>query len=227
MIGIDLFLAPLFAGYLNVAASACNYAINPQVNVVSTTDRIQYDFSKSHKDLQNFHIDTLSPYDRGVHTTVGGLMSGDISVKSKMKVSWQQATVRGQDGRDQCIWVDQVDIGLRIDPVVYIASEYPRNSCRHKAVMEHEMKHIAADRKIIAKYSGLIRQQVIYDIKRLGAVGPLSKGELASYQTKMGDFIEKSIAGISEKMYAERNQEQQKIDNLKEYERVQSKCSDF
>lgn len=191
-----------------------------KVNVIWGSDNIEYDFTKSQAQMDAMETDTQNPYDRNVKTHVGGLMKGGISINSQVNV----ATLTYPRTKEICQWINKMDVNIRIDPKIYIAREHARGTCRHNAILDHEMKHIFIDREIVKKYVPKIRRTLEQAVLKVGIVGPKAKRDEKYYQDQITEYMDNSLESISEKMYAERNVQQQGVDTLEEYERVAKMC---
>mgnify|MGYP000158395830 CR=1 FL=1 len=191
-----------------------------KVNIVWGSDNIRYDFTKSQSQMDRMQTDTVNPYGRDVKTHVGGLMRGGISVQSNTQV----AILTFPRTRQACLWVDKVDISIRIDPKIYIAREHRQGSCKHNAILEHEMKHVFVDREIVKKYIPIIHDFMEQAVTKVGLVGPKDSNDANDYQKKIVDYMQGQLKRINERMYEERKQRQRGVDTLEEYERVANMC---
>jgi hypothetical protein len=217
------FLIFSFLAFVPMSAMAqitCDPKPAGDVNIIWGSENIEYDFSKSQKQLDRMDVDTESPYDHHVKTHVGGLMKGGISIKSMVQVS----TLTYPRSREICQWIGKMDVNVRIDPKIYIASDHPRGSCKHNAILEHEMKHIFVDREIVKKYTPIIKRELESAVRKVGIVGPKKERSAQKYQNKITAYMDKTLKAITDKMYAERGEKQQGVDTLKEYERVAGVC---
>ena len=203
-----------------MAAVTCPSKPAGKINIVWGSDNIAYDFTKSQAQLDRVDVDTDSPYDRSVKTHVGGLMKGGISVNSQVQVM----TLTYPRSRQICQWIDRMDVNINIDPKIYIARDHKQGSCKHKAILDHEMKHIFVDREAVKKYMPIIKRQLEIAVRKVGIVGPKSDRDVNKYQKKITDYMDKELRSITEKMYAERKGKQQGVDTLEEYERVSRQC---
>ena len=191
-----------------------------KINVIWGSDNIDYDFTKSQSQMDSMETDTKNPYDRHVKTHVGGLMKGGISIQSQVQV----AALTYPRTNETCQWIDKMDVNIRIDPKIYIAREHARGTCRHNAILEHEMKHIFVDREIVKKYVPKIRRELEQAVLKVGIVGPKPTRDQIIYQDKITKYMDDALQSISKKMYEERNVKQQGVDTLEEYERVDRMC---
>lgn len=217
---LTLFMMMVFASQVAVASVTCDPQDMTSINVVWATDKISYDHRHSMKQLSEKPIDTKSPYAAHIVTQVGGLMKGGLEVTTNYKIS----KARYPTLRQNCIWMSEIDIRLEISPTIFIARDYPRDSCMYNAVLEHEMKHIQVDRDIANKYQHQLRQMASNIAQKVGVVGPKSDVETRRTEKRIQDYFKTNMNIVLEKMYAERREKQQAVDNIHEYERVQNLC---
>lgn len=191
------------------------------VNIIWSSDAVKYDFSQTQSQLDRKEVDTKNPYDRSVKTHVGGLMSGGINVKSTVEV----ATMTYPRSRVTCQWVEKVNLTIAIDPTIFIAKEHPRGSCKHRAILEHEMKHVYVDREIVKEYAPILKRHLEQAIIKVGIVGPKPERRAPEFHQKILEYMEARLKDVTDRMYKERRQRQQQVDSLQEYQRVAAMCS--
>lgn len=224
MLGLELIMAThlLFQQVSTAAPITCPAQKSARVDVRWRSEPIKYDHSKTHAQLGNGDIDTENPYGAGVSTDVGGLMTGKIKYKSGIEVS----SLEYPSSRVNCLWIDKVVIDIIIDPTIQIAAEHPQGSCKFNAVMEHEHKHVAADRAVVKDHLEKIRLATGKAVQKVGVVGPKSNSTAAGFKKKMSDYVQDAIKESVEGMYADRAQRQKAIDSKEEYDRVEALCPD-
>lgn len=219
MLGLDYVMAGYF--HLAQADIKCQAKKTPEISVVASDTQVTYDHTKTQEELDNFEIDTVSPYAKSVRTHVGGLMSGEVSVAQNLRI--MQETFPSLNAG--CLYLDKLTVKIHINPTIYIARNYPKNGCMYAAVMEHEKKHIKVDRMIVNKYTRIIIQGLDTAFKKIGYTqGPFTTGELGPAQEQTQKFIQSLLKQYSDQMSDERQVLQQKVDSLQEYERVQALC---
>lgn len=219
MIGLDY----LVAGYFHLASGniTCQLKQAPRIDISASDTSVRYDHTKYQTQLDQLGSDTKSPYGKGVQTHVGGLMSGEVSVSQNIRIM-QETYPSLNTG---CLYIDSVKVNIHIKPTIYIAKEYSQNSCMYKAVMEHEKKHIAVDRKIVNKYTNLIVYGLDKALKKAGyAQGPFSTGRLPAEQKRIQDYTQAIVNAYAQQMTEERKKLQQDVDSLQEYNRVNNLC---
>ena len=219
MIGLDY----LVAGYFHLASGniQCQLKTSPRIDISASDTSVRYDHSKYQEQLDRLGSDTKSPYGEGVRTHVGGLMSGEVSVSQNIRIM-QETYPTLNTG---CLYIDSIKVNIHIKPTIYIAREFSKEGCMYKAVMEHEKKHIAVDRRIVNKYTNLIVHGLDAALKKMGyAQGPYSAGRLPVEQKRIQDYTQSIVSAYAEQMTAERKKLQQDVDSLEEYQRVNNLC---
>jgi len=202
------------------AEVACKPQPAGKVNVIWGSDNIQYDFTKSQSQMDRMDNDTVNPYGNHAKTHVGGLMKGGISISSNIKT----ATLSYPRSRQTCQWIGEMTLNIRIDPKIYIARQHKKGSCRHNAILEHEMKHVFVDREVVKRYVPQFKKALEKGVRKVGIVGPKPSSQTLKYQNKISDYMEGEMKKVADKMYAERSKRQAAVDTLKEYERVAAMC---
>lgn len=219
MIGLDYFVA----GYLQLASAdiKCQIRRTPGVNVSASDTSVRYDHSRSQSQLDKGEYDTISPYGKSARTHVGGLMAGEVSISQNIRI-YQETWPRLSMG---CLYYDSIKVDLHIKPVIYIAREYEKGSCMYQSILQHEKKHIAVDRDIVAKYTAKITQVLDKKLKEIGYThGPFKTSDIKREQDRLQTAVQETVQNISKEMGKERRARQQAVDTLQEYDRVQARC---
>lgn len=213
----------MVAGYFHLAAAdiECKLKKAPQIHVVASDTKVEYDHTKSQVALDKMGSDTVSPYGKGVTSHVGGLMAGEVSISQNIRIM----TETFPSYNAGCLYIDSMKVEIHIDPKIFIAREFPKTGCMYSAVMEHEKKHIQADRLIVNKYTSIIVKGLDAALKKTGyAYGPYSVRDIPEQQKQIQLYTQSIVHSYSAKMNAERKKMQQDIDSLQEYERVNNLC---
>lgn len=221
MFGLDLMVA----GLVHLASTdvQCRQKIVPKINVIPKQSTIQYDFTKSRAQLDGFDIDTISPYGPEHKTHVGGLMSGEIQIEQTVKFVHE---VYEQIGVG-CVHLKEVNVGIRMDPTIFVANEYKKGTCKHKEILLHEKKHVRVDQLIVNKYSKLIGKDLKAAVQNKGVkFGPYPVSKIEKVQKEVQDVLEGALIKRRDQMNYERRQRQQAVDSKEEYDRVSAACPD-
>lgn len=202
------------------AADWCAPPKAPRISIHPTTDNISYDFSLSEKELNQFDVSTVNPYGGNVITDVGGLMKGGI--QTQQESTFGNMTNYGT--QEICYWHDSINVTIHIHPIVYVAREFPEGSCMHNAILAHEHQHVVIDREIVNKYANLIGQSLQQEVAHYPIYGPAPLSQKETVYAQMKDRVQSIITTYTQQMSAERQQRQQALDNISEYERVNHLC---
>lgn len=203
-----------------LAEGWCTSVQSPHIRVKTDTDNIQYDFSKSEKDLNHFSIDTVNPYGDSVITDVGGLMQGRINVSQRMKYG----TLTNTRTSEICYWYTEVTVSLHVSPTIFVAKEFPKGSCKHKAILDHEHQHVMIDREIVNKYAKMIGDTLYREVSERGVFGPVPLSKSTQLEGQLKKRMELLLTQYSDQINEERRIRQQALDSLSEYERVNKAC---
>lgn len=198
----------------------CIPAKATEIEIIPKSNDIKYDFTKNKSELSAFDIDTLSPYAENIKTEIGGLMKGGIKIRHSYKYGVRTNTTTGQ----VCMWYDKIKVDIVINPKILIAKEYKEGTCKHQAVMTHEMKHIMKDREISSIYSKKIRDALYEHVKEKSYIGPVDEDKMAQLDIYMKSSIKTVIGKVKQEMIKQRKQEQMLIDNINEYNAVSDFC---
>lgn len=225
------FMSPLASGVLLTLAgagtsSACFPPKAAEIKVVPSTREVMIDKSASRERMlaRNGNIDTINPYGYENATQVNGLMSGTIGMRHVTKLGHKSIPESG----GLCLWYETVEIRIEIDPKIEIAAEIAKDRCMYKATLEHEMKHVKADRQIVNKYAQTMGRKVYDGLARRGFfIGPVSPDHAPEAARRMQETVGQLLDLEYRKMEVERQEIQQGIDSLEEYNRVAVLCPDY
>lgn len=212
------------AAHLLIEAS--NEIINcpPQksarVDVRWRSNPIRYDNSKTTAELNSGPVDSENPYGVHVSTDVGGLMTGKMEYKSGVQVS----SIRYPTSKVACLWIDKVTVDVIIDPLIHIAAEHPKGSCKYNAILDHEHQHVAIDRKVVTDHLEKLRIAAAQAVQKVGVVGPKPDSQMDEYKQKMSHYVTNAVKEVADVMYKERTRRQKAFDNKEEYDRVDAMC---
>ncbi len=214
-------LLTLTSAEVQVCASV---ARPPQVEVRVTDRPPEYDDSlKSAKllrlDLGDDNIAAISGHDPRM---LGGLTHNRITINHRI------AFRRASDRRSGfgCIWFDKIEITIGLAPVVYIAREYARNKCRRREIIDHEKKHVEADRRLAARYERLMEDgvEMVFGDPADYRSGVIVAKDIPKARKKMLGVVENALGTLHEKMQAERMALHRSIDTPEEYGRLARTC---
>lgn len=218
MFGIELITPPslvVLAGLFTCGAKA-----EPAVRTRITATGVAYNLSRSSAQLQGFDIDTVSPYRAGEHTKIGGLTGGEITISTDISMSVTKNLIV----KKSCVWLDTVDIRIKSEPTVYIASEYKPGTCRYRTTVEHELKHVAVDAKLLDEFAPKIESAARLAAKNAAPDRPVPTSGLESVRADINRKIEEALKEPIAELHIERRKRQQAIDTREEYDRLSRQC---
>lgn len=203
------------------AATGCGKQPMPNILSVPQVAVATLDYSKGRDDLKSFNIDTVSPYGPGHHAKIGGLMSGEIRVESRVRFMQEKYPARGAG----CVHIDTIDIIVHVNPTIYVAREYAKGTCQHNAILDHEKQHVKTDVAIASKYAASLKKLLAAQLRNAGySYGPYPIETLSAAQERIQNQLQALIQRSNDDMTRERKEEQQKLDSLEEYNRVSAQC---
>lgn len=215
VLGVSALLA-LAGGGATAVDSCARVPPPPAVTVHVVEENTKTDAARSAEYLAVLHGDTPG----GLHP--GGLMRGDVSVEHR--IGFRRRQDRG--GGFGCLSVETVDITIRLDPSIYVASEYRGDSCLSREILNHETLHVAVDRQIAAKYRSRIRDglNMLFSESPDYASGVVLSGDIAKARKRMEAVMENAVGVLFSGLQRERAETQARLDTPYEYARILKAC---
>ena len=206
-----------------VLARECAMKQPTQINVQPIAKEVQFDTSQTLSQIQGQSSSLNNPYGFHRSTITQGFMKGVIKVVPSVKLGGFSIPSQNK----VCLWYDEINITIEVDPKIILAKEVYQNLCTRRSVTKHEMKHVEADRRAVNKFSRRVGQRVHQDLERRGfKVGyiPISQKEQAI--KRMQRVVFDIVQDEYKRLETDRAKEQKAIDTLEEYERVSAECPD-
>jgi hypothetical protein len=175
----------------------------------------------------NVDVETLgrqgaySPYDKGAKTETLGLTATQYKYQyqSVYQLSSWPALNKG------CVYYDQINVALSLDPIIYIASRFPPGSCRYNATLLHERKHVAVDRMIVNDYSRYIGQAIQQVLMKMPpSYVSIDVAQIPLQQEKLNNLITRTVDPLIKRMQQDREYRQRQIDTVGEYNYISGLC---
>ena len=222
MFGID----PLTAATLLILAGSsggpsCVMPKPTEINVIPRSEEVVYDYTQTLADLQRHESGTINPYSFQGTTIHKGFAENPIRLETRISLDY--APVPRYNAL--CLWYDKIEITMNITPRVTIAREIYEDRCMHKAVLEHEMKHVKEARRVANAFARMIGAEVHEALKQRGFIaGPVAGANGPHIQGRMQKVVHQIIEHQTRKMEIDYIERQSAIDSLEEYERVSALC---
>ena len=210
----------LTAGYILAGALSCPVATAPRVTVQLSNDPPQYSSALSVQQLKTFKIDTKFSHGSNEAFVTSGITESNL--EANFNVGFQK--LESADANEACIRLTDLAVTIAYKPVVYIASEYPANSCRYNTIALHEFKHVNTDIITIKEYIPYIEKYMQQTVTAFPATEPVPASSVEGAKSGMMEKIKTSLNTINDYMQRTRLQRQQAIDTRQEYLRVSRAC---
>lgn len=151
---------------------------------------------------------------------VGGLSAGEIRFQSQIEFGNSVDFFSG----DTCLWVQNLALEIAMDPVIYIARELQRGSCRYRTLLEHEQRHVSTDRRLLQTFRGRIEGELNQKLRSMGPTGPIPVSFAAQVQRELAAEVGTAVNLAMANFSRARDQAQQAIDTPQEYARLSQAC---
>lgn len=194
----------------------------PQIEIAVSEAEPRFDYKFTRAELARFpgnaNVPALAVYD----ITVNALSTGRMNIKHNL--SYQRTVL---PDKQVCVQVSRLDIGIHIEPVIYMAKELRTEACEYKSYLEHEMKHVAVDRQLVDDYKDVIRRNIGFSFPQAGdfVVGPVP----ASLRKEAEEELSYNITGVLratiDSLLRERSFRQREIDSVGEYASLTLACA--
>lgn len=98
---------------------------------------------------------------RGTYASASHSLMGMTSSRTRIDVAIDGATLVDRAHGRECI-APKIDVELRFEPLdVYVAREFPPQSCAFREVFKHEMQHVRIYTEQLQRIEGLVRSELL------------------------------------------------------------------
>lgn len=203
------------------ALTSCTPAAGPapmEMQFVNVPPEVTHNLD--HEALGKFSTSTTFSHNSNETFLTGGITESNI--KTQFNVSFRH--LLDQKTQMTCLYVDKVTLTLSYAPVVHMASNFPKGSCRFATTWEHELRHVNTDLITLKETQGNLEQAARAAVARLGAMGPLPYANVPGTQQEVIKYFESAVQPTFKSIDAIRLQRQQLIDTRQEYMRLSNAC---
>jgi hypothetical protein len=219
LFGYGLFAASL-ALWPQARAAAdpadCPSFTAPQVKLTTVESDADRNLGRSLDDLRQMARQKGGTV---VHRNTYFLGLATAEVTSEMTFSLR---LRQRPDGSYCSLPEQVNLrfGYR-QPRIYVARELTRDDCVQTEVLNHELKHVEVDRRLLAEYAPRIAATVTEAVGRLTPVRTRTRDSaILRFKAELTPVIDGEVRAF----LAERERRQAEVDTPAEYERVAKSC---
>jgi hypothetical protein len=215
--GILGVAALLFAGGAAAAAPACP-GEHTEVRISKKIEEPRIDYSKRAGQLETMKFSDPIASDRSF-ARVAGLTVAAIAVDSEIRIASTAATVPGEP---TCAWPSVVSVTLSTAPTVYVGADH--GICSREVGLNHEMQHVAIDKKVIDTYGPIFRQRLDAMVDAMNTAAPETGLDIGSLRSRIEEKINAVIAVVADALNDDRSNRHRKLDSPQEYQRLAYAC---
>lgn len=215
MIQTPFYLA---AAYALVAFLTCDPHAPPSVNFRFADKAPIFSSTRTTRELR-LMAPSVTGIDLSHFPVTSGLTQGKIETETSISFESQQLL-----SGDYCLWPQEVDVTVHYQAQVYIAKQYPPDSCRFALTRQHELRHVAADEETLAEYLPKLKETAIRTAAQAFPAGPFTRAARDQARDAILEAVKDALAGEMDRLDRARQQRQQAIDTAQEYMRLSRAC---
>jgi hypothetical protein len=210
---------PAQAGFFNLASAECT-APAPEIALTQSKPGYVVDDSYDSARITNIAADNRASL------TLGMKASG-LAVASYSSNGQFRSNVWEMDDGMWCVSLTHADFSLGFDrPVqVFVGSEYAEGSCARRAILEHELQHVALYEKSLDDMMGPAKQKIETEVMRFGASAMASTP--AEANKILTEAMDRIMGSVVSKIGSYAEAKNSKLDTPVEYKRVEAQCQDW
>ncbi|KAA5607482.1 hypothetical protein F1188_01580 [Roseospira marina] len=211
---------PLLGTATAAAAPTCPGHPQPvEVRFHARFDAARLDHTRGRHTINQMFLKshgTATPPHGGLGTAVGL-----TATRSEFRFNTRTQMYRHANG-GYCVYLRSVEAHLnQIDTVVYVAREFPKNSCAYDVTYAHEKKHVGiyyfTHKEFAARIETALRRLVL-------DVNPRLASSREAARTVHATMIEQGLADLLADLDRERTERNAMLDSDESYAREQAKC---
>ena len=138
----------------------------PKVSVKYSLGRLRYDFKKDRKFIE--HEKKKNAIYNHVENDENIEIDGLTSIKNSFEVNVEAKQIGVSDGY-KCVYPEAIDVYLGyLAPVIYIANDLPKDSCRYNLALRHEKTHMQIYIEALLYILPQLKNRVNMGIEKIG-----------------------------------------------------------
>lgn len=199
-------------------ANGCPPFEEARVTIIPLAAEPRFDHNPSLAEILAMADGDSKKYSSARHETPVGLTAASLKLDSRYKI-----TTQGRS--DEAMVCGQIsDFVLRFgfeDTTVFLARELPRSSCGYRAVLAHELEHVAIDKEFVRSYQTPLSTILGDAIRRVGVV---RAGSSEAVESRVREIMSDYIEDLSKNLAEVRERQQSALDTPEEYRRLSRVC---
>ena len=213
MRAIRIFLAALALlpclPALGGTLTGCEQLPKPSVTVKMLEAPVTFDLSARYRELT---------FRAGEKSRPGWEVLGLTQASTLASFSLQMPSIANE--QYECA-SPQITLTLGIQPlIVFVGREFPKGSCTHKEILEHEMRHVKAYQEHMAK----VRENFQAALTRRYATATVWRGQAGSLYEKLATELNEYWVPAITRDFERVEGPQRLIDTPEEYARIAAAC---
>ena len=211
------YLLDSSVGSSKLQEECAKYAKEVEVVFKSSYGRLRYDKSKSQEAIKRIA-------QKGNFEVVNGYqMMGLADFSSKVSVSLQVVSINMKKGL--CVIPETVDVFFGFeDPVIYIAREAQKTRCKEKLVTRHEQTHMQISILALEYFLPQMKKIAYEHAQKIKPVFVSSNEDRQAIIDRMMERFVAKMTDLSDQFSRHLHKEQDKLDNLENYNYESSVC---
>ncbi len=179
------------------------------LNIETPTARVRHDRGIAELGRMRLH---------GSRVRVLGLASIELDFGWRVGFEWRP------EGDAFCFWVRRTELTVRhLSPEIYVAREYPRDSCSYRAILAHEQRHIRTSNDLINRYVPRLRW-VLTSLRIPTGRRPARVDSLEQAKSEVQALMEDLAEPLFDEMAKALRAAQAKLDSPASYARLLRQC---
>jgi hypothetical protein len=198
-------------------AVACpSTSSEPKIELRVDAGTVEFDYSRDRAFLSDvFHRQQTA-------TASGHMPIGLTQAKLGLEITTRTEVVRS--GRSFCAYLDvvTVTVGFAVF-AVFVDQRYPEGSCERKAVLDHELEHVAINRTALSNNRFLIADR----LRAAAFSGPVAAESEAEARQAYNNLIDRELRPVLTLISQQAQQRHAILDAPASYAKTRSRCANW
>ena len=196
------------------------YVHKPTVSISTSYGDLQYDHSKSRRQLTRLHLNMYKSRKLG-----GNLLNGLSTFEHAININ---AKIRKETIPTgiTCVYPKEVNLhfGAGENPIIYIARDYEKGTCMYNVVLRHEQTHQQINQSVLEYYLPEVQDKFIDVVKNNVIASRSYNINITTAQEELQKKYLEVLNPILEDVKTKTEAEQAKLDSDENYDYEASIC---
>lgn len=187
----------------------------PKVSVKYSFGRLRYDFKKNRNFIEQ------EKKKNAIYENVEELENVEIdgltSIRNTFEVNVEAKQIGVSDGY-QCVYPEAIDVYLGyFAPIIYIANDLPKDSCRYNLALRHEKTHMQLYIESLIYILPQLKQKAIRSVEDIGVKIVKGDSNIENVAKVLYEEYVKYLKDFVESWQKDMFSEQLKLDSYENY----------